>query len=97
MTTEDIDDRPIITSSTDQKAFKDMLVEATHSLRRIDDERAQLKDIIKAATEKFGIKPKLIRKLASTMYKHTYADIRTENEHFEYLYDVLIEGKKPTE
>lgn len=78
----------------DRQELKTMLAEMTNSMRRIDDEREQITDIAKAAEEKFEIKRKLIRKLATTMYKHNYADLQAENEHFEFLYEALVEGKK---
>lgn len=76
--------------------FKAMLVEMTKVFQTNDNNREHLKAIADAAQEKFGIKKKLVSKLAKTMYKHNYADLQTENEHFEYLYESLIEGKKVT-
>lgn len=78
----------------DRTELKAMLAEMTNCMQRIDDEREHMGDIAKAAEEKFGIKKKIIRKLASTMYKHNYADVQQENEHFEFLYEALVEGKK---
>lgn len=74
--------------------FKTMLVEMTKLLQQVDDIRENLKEVAAAAEEKFAIKKKLIRKLAKTMYKHDYADLQQENEHFSHLYETLIEGKK---
>lgn len=88
------DDRAIPTSSKERDELKAMLVSITNCLRNIDDEREQIKDICAAAEEKFGVKKKLVRKLATTMYKHNYADLQAENEHFEFLYEALVEGKK---
>ena len=77
----------------DKAAMKSMLVEMTNCMRRMDDEREQMKDVAKAAEEKFEIKSKIFRKIASTMYKHNYADIKHEADHFEFLYESLVEGK----
>lgn len=74
--------------------FKTMLVEMTKSYQIQDSQREHLKNIADAAQEKFGIKKKLVSKLAKTMYKSNYADLQSENEHFEYLYEALVEGKK---
>lgn len=80
-------------NEADKKAMKSMLVEMTNCMRRIDDEREQMKDVAKAAEEKFEIKTKTFKKLASTMYKHNYQDIQEENEHFAFLYESLVEGR----
>ena len=77
----------------DKAAMKSMLIEMTNCMRRIDDEREQMKDIAKAVEEKFEIKSKIFRKLASTMYKHSYQNVMEENEHFQFLYESLVEGK----
>lgn len=81
----------------ERQEMKAMLAEMTNCMQRMDDEREQLKDIAKAVEEKFGIKTKIVRKLATTMYKHNYADVQAENEHFETLYETLVEGKKSTQ
>lgn len=73
--------------------LKTMLVEMTKLMQMSDDNREALKDIAATAEEKFGIKKKQISKLAKTMYKHNYADLQAENEHFEFLYEAVIEGK----
>lgn len=75
--------------------LKTMLVEMTKLFQMNDDNKEALKDIATAAEEKFGIKKKHITRLAKTMYKHNYADLQAENEHFEYLYEAVIEGKNP--
>ena len=36
---------------------------------------------------------KIVRKLATTMYKHSYSSLQEENRHFEILYEMVIEGR----
>lgn len=84
----------IPSSPSDRIKLKAMLAEITKCLQRIDDERQSVKEIAEAAQEQFDIKKKFVTKLAKTMYKHNYADLRAENEHFDELYETLIEGKK---
>lgn len=67
--------------------LKQMIVEMTHSLQRIDSEREQFKDIATEASEQFGIQKKLINKMARTMYKRDFATLQQENEEFETLYE----------
>ncbi len=83
----------ITINAKERLEFKAMLVEMTKLFQQNDDNREALKDIAAAAEEKFGIKKKLVSKLAKTMYKHNYADLQQENEHFSDLYEALIEGK----
>lgn len=87
-------DLTIPSGEKERRELKAMLAEMTNCMQRIDDERESMSDIAKAAEEKFGVKKKVIRKLAATMYKHNYADVQAENEHFEFLYEALVEGKK---
>jgi hypothetical protein len=86
---------PIPSNPSDRIKLKTMLAEITKCMQRIDDERQSIKEIAEAAQEQFDVKKKTVTKLARTMYKHNYADLRAENEHFEELYENLIEGKKP--
>ena len=78
----------------DMQALKVMIVEMTKCLQTIDGEREQMKEIAEAAEEKFGIKKKYINKVARVMFKHNYADIQSENDHFQDLYETVAEGKK---
>ena len=84
----------IVLSPEDRKALKSMIVEMTHCLERIDSEKEQMKEIAEAAEEKFEIKKKFINKMARTMYKHNYADLQQETEHFELLYETVVEGSE---
>jgi len=88
------------TIQSDQKkrqAMKSMIAEITNHLQLIDDERAKIKDIAEACEDKFDVKKKFINKMARVMYKHSYADVTSENEHFEILYENIIEGRSDGE
>lgn len=85
---------PSSLNATDRQKIKQALAEITNAMQRMDDEREQIKDITKMVEESYGIKAKLVRKIASTMYKHNYADVQAENDHFEFLYESLVEGRK---
>lgn len=87
-------DMTIPSGTSDRAEFKTMLVEMTKYLQQMDDLREDYKTVAAGAEEKFGIKKKLVSKLAKTMYKRNYQDLQQENEHFSHLYEVLIEGKK---
>jgi len=84
-------------SPSDRQKLKTMLTEMTHCLARMDAEREAKKEIATAIKEEFELAPKLINKLASTMYKRNYADLQAENEDFELMYETLVESKKVVE
>lgn len=88
------EDRALPTNEKERQELKAMLVEITHCLSRVDNEREQIKEILKAGEEKTGIKKKQLRKLANTMYRQDYASVQAEHEHFETLYESLVEGRK---
>lgn len=80
-------------SKDDRVVLKGMLTEMTHCLSKIDAQREAKKDIAKGIKEKFELASKVINKLASTMYKRNYTDLQQENEDFEDLYEILVNGK----
>jgi len=82
----------IVVDPDDRRAMKAMIVEMTYCLQKIEDQREAMKDIATAAEEKFSIKKKFVNKMARTMFKHSYADLQSENESFELLYETVIEG-----
>ena len=87
----------IPSNPADRQKLKSMLVEMTNCLQRMGDERESVKEIAALAEEEFGIKKKVVNKLARTMYNHNYADLQSENEHFEFLYETLVEGRSQGE
>ena len=84
----------IPSNPADRKKLKEALVEMTRCLQKIDDEKLSMKDISDDAAAKFAIPKKIITKLARTMYKRNYDTLQTENEDFETLYEILVEGKR---
>ena len=84
-------------SPNDRQKLKLAIVEITNCLLRIDSEREAMKEIISEASSKYGVDKKMVRKIATTMYKHNYADVQAENEDFELMYETLIEGRKANE
>lgn len=83
----------ILNSDEARKEFKGRLAAVTHYFRTIDDARDGLKDTIADLSTEFGLDKKLIRKIATTMYKQSYTTVHEENRHFEILYEMVIEGK----
>ena len=81
----------------DRQKLKNMIVEITNCMLRMDGEREQMKEIIGDASQQFQIDKKQIRKVATTMYKANYADAKAEHEEFEMLYETLVEGRNTDE
>jgi hypothetical protein len=86
-------DLNIPTNKEERTQLKAMIVEMTHCLSKIDAQREHMKEIAGVAAEEFGLEKKLINKLARTMFKNNYASLHAENEHFEFLYEALVDGK----
>ena len=66
---------------TELKALKHAIVEITVALEEIDSQKEQIKSIVDAAEDKFGIKKKFINKVARVMFKHNFSDLQKENYH----------------
>ena len=81
-------------SKPDRDALNGMLKEITHCLSKIEQETQAKKDIVKAIDEKFGIKPKVVNKLAKTMYKQNYQELNNENYYFDLLYQSIVDDKQ---
>lgn len=98
MSIEQLPGNVVVPSSVeDRKKLKSMLAECTHCLQRKDDESAAMKDIIAEIHAQFDIPKKIATKLARTMYKRDYDSLQAENEDFESLYTVIVEGAKAAE
>ena len=83
----------IITNPEELKKFKQFLSTITHYMQIADDQKESIKETVEEASGTFGIDKKFVRKLAITLYKHNYADLQEENQHFEFLYEALIGGR----
>ena len=84
-------DRNVPTNKEERTKLKAMIVEMTNVLSRVASEREHMKEIASVASEEFGLEKRLINKLARTMYKNNYADLQSENEHFEFLYEAIVD------
>lgn len=83
----------VLKSPEERKKFKSALSAVTHQFQLIDDQKESIKENVAELSAMYGLDKKIIRKLAMTMYKHSYADVLEENRHFEELYETVIEGK----
>jgi len=77
----------------ERKKFKSSLAAITHEMQLIDDRRESIKEQYGDLSTTYGLDTKIIRKLATTMYKHNYVDVLDEMNHFQELYETLVNGK----
>ena len=75
----------------ERKKFKSALSNVTHQFQMIDDRKESIKGAIAEMAAVYGLDKKLVRKIATTMYKHSYADVVEENRHFEELYESIVD------
>jgi hypothetical protein len=80
----------ILVDPEQRKKFKQCLATITHYLQIIDDQKEAIKDTVEETSIMFAVDKKFVRRLATVMFKHNYADIQEENEHFSLLYETLV-------
>lgn len=80
-------------SPDERKKFKTALSMVTEYLQQQDDIKEGMSETIAAISAEYGLDKKVIRKLATTMYNHSYATLLEENNHFSELYEQCIEGQ----
>ena len=83
----------VLTDPKELLRLKQVLVAITRDFQIIDDRKEAIKETVTEAATLYSVDKKLVRKLASVMYKSNYADIQEENDHFSLLYETLIEAK----
>lgn len=83
----------ILNSPEERKKFKTALATVTHYFQQADDIKEGVTETIASLSSEYGLDKKTIRKMATTMYNHSYSTILEENRHFEELYETCVEGK----
>jgi hypothetical protein len=74
----------------DKQKFKMLIEEIIKALQRIEDEKLVVKDMSEAIESQFEIKKSVAVKLARTIHKSNFDDIKEENEYFEELYELIV-------
>jgi hypothetical protein len=83
----------ILANPQERQKFKSALASITHYFEIIDQQKEGIKESVDEISQQYGVDKKIVRKLAVTMFKHNYASIQEENEHFATLYETIIEGR----
>ena len=76
----------------DKKRIAGAIKEISNSMTRMDAEKELITDIIKVTHENHGVDKKHVRKLASIYHKSNMAEVHTENDDIDTLYEELFNG-----
>lgn len=77
----------------DMKGIKQGLTTITDSMSRIQAEKESISDVIGAIHDQYKLPPKIIRRMAKTMYKQSFEVESSEYKEFEAIYIGLTETK----
>ena len=78
------------TSETDRKAIKDAMFEMSASMVRVEAEKDLQKNIVEDLSDKVDIDKKYLKKLANTYHKQNLAEVTTETDDLESLYESCL-------
>ena len=84
----------IPSSPEDRKKIRGALEEISNSLTRIEAERDLIKEILQDVEDKFELPKKYTRKVAKIFHKQNFADVKTEQEDLETIYETVT-GPQP--
>lgn len=76
----------------DKKRIGNAIKEMSDSMTRMDAEKDLIKDIVQVTFENHGVDKKHLRKLANIYHKSNMAEVRTENDDIDTLYEELFNG-----
>ncbi len=84
----------IPSSPDDRKKIRGALEEISNSLTRIEAERSLIKEILQDVEDKFELPKKYTRKVAKIFHKQNFAEVKTEQEDLETIYETVT-GPQP--
>lgn len=84
----------IPSSQEDRKKIRGALEEISNSLTRIEAERGLIKEILQDVEDKFELPKKYTRKVAKIFHKQNFAEVKTEQEDLETIYETVT-GPQP--
>ena len=84
----------IPSSPDDRKKIRGALEEISNSLTRIGAERSLIKEILQDVEDKFELPKKYTRKVAKIFHKQNFAEVKTEQEDLETIYETVT-GPQP--
>mgnify|MGYP000867253506 CR=1 FL=1 len=82
----------VMADPVERKNFKIGLNTITAYMQMVSDNKAAMTETINFLADKYGLDKKIVRKMATTLFKRNYSDVQEENQHFEELYETIVEG-----
>lgn len=78
-------------NDADQKTLRDGVKEISIHLKRMDDEKLAIKDIVESVFDEIKVPKKIINRLAKVYHKQSFVSVSTEDNEFQTLYSEIIE------
>ena len=72
------------------KKIREAIHEVAIAMQKVEDLRAQIKDVYTMIKEDFTIPPKHSAKMAKAYFKGTFKDLQAESEEFELLFETVL-------
>jgi hypothetical protein len=80
----------MLTNPKDKERLINAVKEMSNSMTRMDAERDHQKNIVDKVYDETGIDKKYIKKLSAIYHRQTFAQVQTEREELEGLYEELF-------
>ncbi len=74
----------------DKNELRGVLQEISNSMTRMDAEKESIKEAIAAASEKYQLNKKYLRKMAKVYHQNNFTDEVSDMEEFQKLYETII-------
>lgn len=74
----------------DKKDLRGVLQEISNSMTRMNGEKDYIKEAIAAASEKYQLNKKFLRKMAKVYHQNNFTDEVSDMEEFQKLYETII-------
>jgi hypothetical protein len=74
----------------DKNELRGVLQEISNSMTRMDAEKEYIKEAIAAASEKYQLNKKYLRKMAKVYHQNNFTDEVSDMEEFQKLYETII-------
>lgn len=81
----------IPSSEADRKRIKDCIIEISNSMTRIAAEKDFIKEAILNCCDEVEVDKKHLRKMATIYYKQNLAEVVSEVEDVEALYESIVQ------
>ena len=74
----------------DKNELRGVLQEISNSMTRIAGEKDFIKEAILAASEKYQMNKKILRKMAKVYHQNNFTDEVSEMEEFQKIYESIV-------